>query len=129
MKRFSVILDLITTKYVSDFEWWVMIVTPFVYGISLIKNTSIIWSMYQFKNLFLNFALPDMFGIIFIAVAIFMFIAKKLNHKRVIALALALSSFAWSVIGIMFVFAIPSNSVWLLCALMVGMGWKIGAEQ
>ena len=129
MKRFSAILDTIVAKYVSDFEWWVMIVTPFVYGISLIKNTSIIWSMYQFKNLFLNFALPDMFGIIFIAVAIFMFIAKKLNHKRVIALALALSSFVWSVIGIMFVFAIPSNSVWLLCTLMVGMGCKIGAEQ
>ena len=85
--------------------------------------------MYQFKNLFLNFALPDIFGIVFIAVAIFIFIAKKLNHKRVTALALALSSFVWSVIGIMFVFAIPSNSVWLLCALMVGMGWKIGAEQ
>lgn len=129
MKRFSVILDLITTKYVSDFEWWAMIVTPLVYGISLIKNTSIIWSVYQFKDLFLNFALPDIFGIVLIAVAIFMFIAKKLNHKRVTALALALSSFVWSVIGIMFVFAIPSNSVWLLCALMVCMGWKIGAEQ
>lgn len=120
---------MVAAKYIDDFEWWAMIVTPLVYGISLIKNTSIIWSMYHFKNLFLNFALPDIFGIVFIAVAIFMFIAKKLNHKRVTALALALSSFVWSIIGIMFVFAIPSNSVWLLCALMVGMGWKIGAEQ
>ena len=129
MKRFSAILDLIATKYVADFEWWAMIVTPFVYGVSLLKNTSIIWSMYQFKNLFLGFALPDMFGVIFITVAVFMSIAKKVNHKRVTALALALSSFVWSVIGIMFIFAIPSNSVWLLCTLMVGMGWKIGAEQ
>ena len=129
MKRFSAIWDLIVAKYVADFEWWAMIFTPLVYGISLMKNTSVIWSMYQFKDLFLDFALPDMFGVIFIVVAIFMFIAKKVNHKRVTALALALSSFAWSVIGIMFIFAIPSNSVWILCALMVCMGWKIGAEQ
>ena len=129
MKRFSVILDLIVVKYVDEFDWWAMILTPLVYGIVLIKNTSIIWSMYQFKNIFLDFALPDMFGIIFIAVSIFMFIAKKLNHKRVTALALALSSFAWSVIGIMFIFALPSNSVWILCGLMVCLGWKIGAEQ
>lgn len=129
MKRFSAIWDLIVAKYVADFEWWAMIFTPLVYGISLMKNTSVIWSMYQFKDLFLDFALPDMFGVIFIVVAIFMFIAKKVNHKRVTALALALSSFAWSVIGIMFVFAIPSNNVWLTCALMVCMGWKIGAEQ
>lgn len=129
MKRFSAIWDLIASKYVADFEWWAMIITPLMYGISLIKNTSDIWSMYQFKNLFLNFALPDMFGIIFIVVAVSMFIAKKVNHKKVTALALALSSFAWSVIGIMFVFAIPSNNVWLTCILMVCMGWKIGAEQ
>lgn len=120
---------MIAAKCVANFEWWVMILTPLVYGVTLIKNTSIIWSMYQFKNLFLDFALPDMFGIIFIVVSIFMFIAKKLNHKKVTALALALSSFVWSVIGIMFVFAIPSNSVWILSAIMVGYGWKIGAEQ
>lgn len=120
---------MIVAKYVADFDWWAMIFTPLVYGISLIKNTSVIWSMYQFKNLFLDFALPNMFGIIFIAVSIFMFIAKKVNHKRVTALALALSSFAWSAIGIMFIFAIPNNSVWILCGLMVCMGWKIGAEQ
>lgn len=129
MKKFSAILDTIVAKYVSDFEWWVMIVTPFVYGVSLIKNTSIIWSVYQFKDLFLGFVLPDMFGVTFIAVAIFMFIAKKINHKRVTALALALSSFVWSIIGTMFIFAIPSNSVWILCAVMVCMGCKIGAEQ
>lgn len=129
MKRFSAIWDLIVAKYIADFEWWAMIITPLVYGISLIKNTSVIWSMYQFKDLFLDFALPDMFGIIFIVVAISMFIAKKVNHKRVTALALALSSFAWSVTGIMFVFAIPSNNVWITCTLMVCMGWKIGAEQ
>lgn len=120
---------MVASKYVADFEWWAMIITPLMYGISLIKNTSDIWSMYQFKNLFLNFALPDMFGVIFIVVAISMFIAKKVNHKKVTALALALSSFAWSVIGIMFVFAIPSNNVWLTCILMVCMGWKVGAEQ
>lgn len=129
MKRFSAIWELIVAKYVSDFDWWAMIITPLMYGISLIKNTSDIWSMYQFKNLFLDFALPDMFGIIFIVVAISMFVAKKVNHKKVTALALALSSFAWSVIGIMFIFAIPSNNVWLTCTLMVCMGWKIGAEQ
>lgn len=120
---------MIVAKYVADFDWWAMIFTPLVYGIVLIKNTSIIWSMYQFKNLFLDFALPDMFGIIFIVVSIFMFIAKKVNHKRVTALVLALSSFAWSAIGIMFIFALPSNSIWILCGLMVCMGWKIGAEQ
>lgn len=129
MKRFSAIWDLIVAKYVADFDWWAMIFTPLVYGIVLIKNTSIIWSMYQFKNLFLDFALPDMFGIIFIVVSIFMFIAKKVNHKRVTALVLALSSFTWSAIGIMFIFALPSNSIWILCGLMVCMGWKIGAEQ
>lgn len=129
MKRFSAIWELIVAKYVSDFDWWAMIITPLMYGISLIKNTSDIWSMYKFKNLFLDFALPDMFGIIFIVVAISMFVAKKVNHKKVTALALALSSFAWSVIGIMFIFAIPSNNVWLTCTLMVCMGWKIGAEQ
>lgn len=129
MKRFSAIWDMIVAKYVADFDWWAMIFTPLVYGISLIKNTSVIWSMYQFKNLFLDFALPNMFGAIFIAVSIFMFIAKKVNHKRVKALALALSSFAWSAIGIMFIFAIPNNNVWILCGVMVCMGWKIGAEQ
>ena len=129
MKRFSAIWDMIVAKYVSDFDWWAMIFTPLVYGISLIKNTSVIWSMYQFKNLFLDFALPNMFGVIFIAVSIFMFIAKKVNHKIVTALALALSSFTWSVIGIMFVFALPSNNIWILCGVMVCMGWKIGAEQ
>ena len=129
MKRFSAIWDMIVAKYVADFDWWAMIFTPLVYGIVLIKNTSVIWSMYQFKNLFLDFALPNMFGAIFIAVSIFMFIAKKVNHKRVTALALALSSFAWSAIGIMFIFAIPHNNVWILCGLMVCMGWKIGAEQ
>jgi hypothetical protein len=120
---------MIAAKYVDEFDWWAMIFTPLIYGIVLLKNTSIIWSMYQFKNLFLDFALPDMFGIIFIVIAIFMFVAKKVKHKRVVALALALSSFAWSVIGIMFIFALPSNSVWILCGLMVCMGWKIGAEQ
>ena len=129
MKRFSAIWDMVVAKYVADFDWWAMIFTPLVYGISLIKNTSVIWSMYQFKNLFLDFALPNMFGVIFIAVSIFMFIAKKVNHKIVTALALALSSFTWSVIGIMFVFALPSNNIWILCGVMVCMGWKIGAEQ
>ena len=129
MKRFSAIWDLIVAKYVSDFDWWAMIFTPLVYGISLMKNTSVIWSMYEFKSLFLDFALPGMFGVIFIVVSIFMFIAKKVNHKKVTALALALSSFTWSVIGIMFVFAIPSNNIWILCGVMVCMGWKMGAEQ
>ena len=129
MKRFSAIWDLIVAKYVADFEWWAMIITPLVYGISLMKNTSVIWSMYEFKKLFLDFALPGVFGAIFIAVAVFMFVAKKVNHKKVTALALALSSFAWSVIGIMFVFALPSNNIWILCGVMVCMGWKIGAEQ
>lgn len=129
MKRFSAIWDMIVAKYVSDFDWWAMIFTPLVYGISLMKNTSVIWSMYEFKRLFLDFALPGVFGAIFIAVAVFMFIAKKVNHKKVTALALALSSFAWSVIGIMFVFALPSNNIWILCGVMVCMGWKIGAEQ
>lgn len=129
MKRFSAIWDMIVAKYVSDFDWWAMIFTPLVYGISLMKNTSVIWSMYEFKSLFLDFALPGMFGVIFIAVAIFMFVAKKVNHKKVTALALSLSSFAWSVIGIMFVFALPSNNIWILCGVMVCMGWKVGAEQ
>ena len=129
MKRFSAIWDLIVAKYVSDFDWWAMIFTPLVYGISLMKNTSVIWSMYEFKRLFLDFALPGVFGIIFIAVAVSMFVAKKVNHKKVTALALALSSFAWSVIGIMFVFALPSNNIWILCAVMVCLGWEMGAEQ
>lgn len=120
---------MVVAKYVSDFDWWAMIFTPLVYGISLMKNTSVIWSMYEFKSIFLDFALPGMFGVIFIAVAVSMFVAKKVNHKKVTALALALSSFAWSVIGIMFVFALPSNNIWILCGLMVCMGWKIGAEQ
>ena len=116
-------------KYVAEFDWWAMIFAPLLYGIVLLKNTSVIWSMYEFSSLFLNFALQDMFGVIFIAVAILMFIAKKINNKKVTALALALSSFAWSVIGIMFAFAIPSIGVLILCSVMVCLGWKIGAEQ
>ena len=116
-------------KYVAEFDWWAMIFAPLLYGIVLLKNTSIIWSMYEFKSLFLNFALPDMFGAIFIAIALLMLIAKKINHKKVTALALALSSFTWSIIGIMFIFAVPGNGVWILSAVMVCMGWKIGAEQ
>ena len=130
MKRFSVILDLIMAKYVAEFDWWAMIFVPLLYGIVLIKNTSVIWSMYEFNNLFLNLALPDMFGVIFIAVAILMFIAKKINNKKAIALALALSSFAWSIIGVMFIFAIPSNGVWILCgdedALVGGVEVDVG---
>ena len=129
MKRFSAIRDMVMVKYVAEFDWWAMIFAPLLYGILLIRNTSVIWSMYEFKSLFLNLALPDMFGVIFVAVAILMFIAKKINNKKVTALALALSSFAWSIIGVMFIFAIPSNGVWILCAVMVCMGWKIGAEQ
>ena len=129
MKRFSAIIDMMMVKYVVEFDWWAMIFAPLLYGILLIRNTSVIWSMYEFKSLFLDFALPDMFGVIFIAVAILMYIAKKINHKRVTALALALSSFTWSVIGIMFISAIPGNGVWVLCAVMVCLGWKIGAEQ
>ena len=129
MKRFSAIRDMVMAKYVVEFDWWAMIFAPLLYGILLIRNTSVIWSMYEFKSLFLDIALPNMFGVIFIAVSILMYIAKKINHKRLTALALALSSFAWSIIGIMFVFAIPSNGVWILCAVMVCLGWKIGAEQ
>ena len=129
MKRFSAIWDLIASKYVAEFDWWAMIFAPLLYGILLIRNTSVIWSMYEFKSLFLDIALPDMFGVIFIAISILMFIAKKINNKRLTALALALSSFAWSIIGIMCLFAIPSNGIWIQCAVMVCMGWKIGAEQ
>lgn len=120
---------MVMAKYVAEFDWWAMILAPLFYGILLIKNTSVIWSMYEFKNLFLDIALPDMFGVIFIAVSIIMFVAKKINNKKLTALALALSSFAWSIIGIMFLFAIPSNGVWILCSVMVCLGWKIGAEQ
>lgn len=129
MERFDAVMDSAVEKYVAHFEWWVVIFTPLMYGITLIKNTSDIWSMYQFKNLFLGFALPDVFGVLFIAVALLMLIAKKAKHKRVTALALALSSFVWSAVGVMFVFAIPGNSVWILSAIMVGFNWKIGAEQ
>lgn len=129
LKRFNAIQDMIMAKYVAEFDWWAMIFAPLLYGIVLLKNTSVIWSMYEFNSLFLNFALPDMFGVIFITVAILMYIAKKINNKKVTALALALSSFAWSIIGIMFIFAIPGNGVWVLCGVMVCMGWKIGAEQ
>ena len=51
------------------------------------------------------------------------------KHKTLKALALAISSFVWSIVGIMFMFAVPSNSVWILSALMVALSLKIGAEQ
>ena len=129
MKRFDAITNVISEKYISNFDWGAMFLVPLVYGILLIANTSLVWSFYEFNELFLNLALPDIFGFLFIGVAVLMLIAKKTKHKTLKALALAISSFVWSVVGIMFMFAVPSNSVWILSALMVALGWKVGAEQ
>lgn len=129
MKKFNVVTTVISEKYISNFDWGAMFLVPLVYGVLLITNTSLIWSFYEFNELFLNLALPDIFGLLFIGVAVLMLLAKKTKHKTLKALALAISSFVWSVVGIMFMFAIPSNSVWILSALMVALGWKVGAEQ
>lgn len=129
MKRFDAITNVISEKYISNFDWGAIFLVPLVYGILLIANTSLVWSFYEFNELFLNLALPDIFGFLFIGVAVLMLLAKKTKHKTLKALALAISSFVWSVVGIMFMFAVPSNSVWILSALMVALGWKVGAEQ
>ena len=129
MKKFDVVTTVISEKYISNFDWGAMFLVPLIYGVLLITNTSLIWSFYEFNALFLNLALPDIFGLLFIGVAVLMLLAKKTKHKTLKALALAISSFVWSVVGIMFMFAIPSNSVWILSALMVALGWKVGAEQ